>query len=312
MAALVARYSVAPYNVHYWELFNEPDTTTAADKGGAFGLHPDNYAALLQAAYPRIHALDPAARVLLGGLAYEWFSDEHPNPGPFNRDFLPGVIAAGGGAYFDYVNFHYYPQNPHFATLADKAAALRTLLAGLGVSKPLVCTEVGLTSSADPRWTAPGWPGNSEEVQARFLTRAYVEGFAGGVTSIAWFALRDWESRNPGFQVFLLTGLTRRDWSPKPAVAAYRALAREVGARPFARRLDPTALGDPALDGYAFGAAGDQTWVLWSRAADRVTARPAAGIPTAVYDLYGSALTATGGAISVGPNPVYLEYRESR
>jgi hypothetical protein len=139
-----------------------------------------------------------------------------------------------------------------------------------------------------------------------------VEGFAGGVTSIAWFALRDWESRNPGFQIFLLTGLTRRDWSPKPAVAAYRTLAREVGARPFARHLDPAALGDPGIDGYAFGAAGDETWVLWSRTPDRVTARPALGAPTAVIDLYGSSLTPSGAAISVGPNPVYLEYRASR
>ena len=73
-------------------------------------------------AHPRAR---PGGAGAAGRLAYEWFSNEHPNPGPFNRDFLPGVIAAGGGAYFDYVNFHYYPQNPHFATLADKAAALR-------------------------------------------------------------------------------------------------------------------------------------------------------------------------------------------
>src|SRR5437870_1143935 len=75
VAALAGRYSRAPYNVHAWEFFNEPDSTYPPNHTGGFGLYGDQYAALLRAAVPGIRAIDPQARVLLGGLAYEWFMD---------------------------------------------------------------------------------------------------------------------------------------------------------------------------------------------------------------------------------------------
>ncbi|HMA37560.1 MAG TPA: cellulase family glycosylhydrolase, partial [Chloroflexia bacterium] len=306
MAAVVAHYSQPPFNIHYWEFFNEPDSTNPPNHGGSWGLHGAQYAALLQATVPQVRTLDPQARVLLGGLAYEWFMDEKP-PGPFNRTFLQDVVAAGGAPYFDYLNFHYYPQNPHFPSIADKAAALRQLERGLGLDKPLVCTEVGLTSSSDPRWTAPGWPPNSEAVQGRFLVRAYVEGFAAGLSSIAWFTLRDWRDTNPGYQIFLQTGLVRLDGSLKPAATAYRTLRHEVGRRPVLRRLDAAALGSPGLTGLAFGPAGTEVWVVWSLSDQAQPATLAAGTLTRALDLYGTPLAVTGTSVSVGPDPVYLE-----
>ncbi len=307
VAAMATRYSRPPYNVHFWEFFNEPDSANPPDHQTSWGLHGDMYAAMLRATVPGLRAIDPQARVLIGGLAYEWFMDEQP-PGPFNRNFLRDVVAAGGAAYFDYLNFHYYPQNPHFPSVADKAAALRTLEQSLGIDKPIVCTEVGLTSSSDPRWRAPGWPPNSEAVQSRFLVRTFVEGFAGGIGMMTWFTLHDWDSTNPGLQIFLQTGLTRRDWSHKPALSAYRTLVNRLGNRPFARSLGLADLGTDTLTGAAFGRSGDEVWVIWSKTDAAAVPTLSQGTPTAAYDLYGAPIAHDSGAPSIGPDPVYLVY----
>jgi hypothetical protein len=190
--------------------------------------------------------------------------------------------------------------------VADKAVTLRQVLAPLGLQQPLINTEIGLTTSDDPRWQPPGWPLGSEEVQARFLARAYTEGLGAGLQSIAWFTLHDWNPPSAGLQIFAQTGLTRKDWSPKPAVQAYRTLMAQIGDRPAERRLDAAALGSANLDGYAFGTPGDEVWVVWSRTDSTVTARPSAGGTIRAVGLYGDALTLTGGRLPVGPNPVYL------
>jgi fermentation-respiration switch protein FrsA (DUF1100 family) len=145
-------------------------------------------------------------------------------------------------------------------------------------------------------------------VQARFLTRAYVEGFAGGVTSIAWFALRDWDSTNPGFQIFLETGLVKRDWTPKPSLNAMKTLRSEVGRRAFLRRLDAGALGGDGIDGYAFGPPNAPVWALWSRAeAPQTVTLPGRG-PARALDMLGAPVALSGSTLTIGPNPVYLEF----
>ena len=76
-------------------------------------MHGDAYAALLTAAYPAIKAANPQAKVVFGGIAYDWFTDADPvtpaNNGPFVRAFFEDVLKNGGGGYFDVMNFHFYP-----------------------------------------------------------------------------------------------------------------------------------------------------------------------------------------------------------
>ena len=50
MTAVVTRYSAPPYNVHLWELFNEPDQTHGPLRG--WGLHSTEYARLLRTVTP--------------------------------------------------------------------------------------------------------------------------------------------------------------------------------------------------------------------------------------------------------------------
>lgn len=78
---LVARYSVAPYNVRYWELGNEPDVAPAfvpeTMPYGCWGDTNDPYygggyfAEMLKRAYPAIKQANPHAQVVLGGLALD-------------------------------------------------------------------------------------------------------------------------------------------------------------------------------------------------------------------------------------------------
>ncbi len=134
MRDLVARYSVSPYNVKYWELWNEPDVayTLVQDQDSPFGCWGDAndeyygggyYADMLKVVYPEIKAADSQAQVLNGGLLL----DCDPTPGggcekPGDpRDlgrfsahdsrppkFIEGVLRNGGGNYLDGISFHAY------------------------------------------------------------------------------------------------------------------------------------------------------------------------------------------------------------
>jgi hypothetical protein len=64
-AQVVARYSAAPYNIHYWEIFNEPQNNTSnpnlADAA--------TYASLLSKAAAVVKASDPSSYIIgMGGL----------------------------------------------------------------------------------------------------------------------------------------------------------------------------------------------------------------------------------------------------
>jgi hypothetical protein len=114
LTTLINRYQVEPYGIHTWEILNEPDAidgyrcTTGVSNYGEYGA---DYAALLQGAYQTIKAADPSAKVIMGGLAYDWFylPDEDPiyydgSPeGQFNRYFIDDVVTsiiASGNANF--------------------------------------------------------------------------------------------------------------------------------------------------------------------------------------------------------------------
>ena len=122
MQQLVARYSVAPYNVKYWEMWNEQDApeqlveniwgcwgdTGDAYNGGGY------YAKMLKAAYPKIKAADGQAQVVFGGLLLDCDPRKTGTGGCANAQaaiapmFLEGALKDGAGPYFDGLSFHGY------------------------------------------------------------------------------------------------------------------------------------------------------------------------------------------------------------
>ncbi|HEX9090337.1 MAG TPA: hypothetical protein VF831_02555, partial [Anaerolineales bacterium] len=113
---LVKRYSVPPFNVRYWELWNEPD---AAGLLGCWGDPTDRdyyggyyYGQMIKAVYPSIKLADPQAQVLVGGLLLDCNPDPNfPQPPPKDctpSKFLKGILESGAGPYFEGVSFHAY------------------------------------------------------------------------------------------------------------------------------------------------------------------------------------------------------------
>jgi beta-glucosidase/6-phospho-beta-glucosidase/beta-galactosidase len=94
---LVNHYKIPPYNVKYWELINEPDSTwpnSWVGGLGCWGNYGAEYANMLAIAYPAIKNADPNATVLMGGVAHDWFTEY---AGPFYRYFPDRVMEAAGG-----------------------------------------------------------------------------------------------------------------------------------------------------------------------------------------------------------------------
>jgi hypothetical protein len=243
---LVNHYKQPPYNIHHWELFNEPDGTynnpevDPSESGlGCWGYDGDRYAQMAGVAYQAIKAADSTATVLMGGVAYDWFTEYG---GPFYRYFPDDVMQAGGGDYLDALSFHYFPDfrgewerwvphgdpptcgivndgigTPYEAwgiDLITKSNHFRNRMSTChGVNKPLWVTELAEHGYAnDP---------NSLGQQARYVIKGHACGLAAGVENITWYALT---TPNDEFG----QGLLYDDWTPKPAYYAYQTLTSQL------------------------------------------------------------------------------------
>jgi len=328
VGALVSRYGQPPYNVKYWEFYNEPDNTDPVNYGwlgGCWGGHGAEYATMLKTVYPVIKAADPNAQVAMGGLAYDNFTDWPVNPGPFERDFLDSVIdpARGNAAdYFDVMNFHFYvnfaqiweTERPGEKGIVAKTNYLRAKLAEYGVSKPFICTETGM-------WSDPA-NGGSDELQGRYVAQAFARGMAADLDVIIWFTLTD-------YQTEWLYGLLKADLSRKPAYSAYQTLTSELPNVRFRRRLTVLDTGNENIEGYEFEdrETGKTTGVLWTndggsyqmafpgnairwveKIAYHADGTPNSGAVHIVYDGSADDLDTVAGQVTIWitPSPIYV------
>jgi len=321
--ALVERYdgdgaADAPGSpvVEYWEIYNEPDN---ADLGyalhgayGYWGHHGADYAALLRALYPVIKAANPRARLVVGGLALDWFEEQG---GPFDAAFLDDMLAAcQGHACFDVMNFHYYPPfAPVWAAygpgIVGKTNYVRGKLAEYGFEDAsVVCTETTWASGAD-------W--GSEELQARYVPKAYVRAMAAGLDILVWYAWRDGADGS-------LPGLLDNQLQPRPAYWAYWYMTENLEGAHYMGPLDAAQLGSDSLVGYVFSNGDRRIDVLWTEDGtpydpedDPEVVFAAQGQAVRVADRLGNESLlqdADDGqvdgtvAVLVGGSPVYVEY----
>ena len=199
MGAVTERYDGDGVNdapgspkVIYFEMYNEPDAG-ASGSHERWGLHGDQYAAMLKAVYPAVKAANPEAKVVFGGIAYDAFTDS-PTPGVFIRRFLEDVLASGGGAYFDIMNYHFYPlfgwnwtkQFPKDGPgLLEKTNAIQALLVKYNSSKPIIITETSWHSNKNTSLYG------SNTLQIRLLQQLFTQAKAAGITMVAWWPLAD-------------------------------------------------------------------------------------------------------------------------
>jgi len=250
MGALVERYdgdgvddALGSPRMLYFELYNEPDAGAA---GGVqrWGEYGKEYAAMLKAIYPAMKAANPDVKVVFGGIAYDFFTDADPqnpaNNGPFVRRFFEDALANGAGAYFDIMNYHFYPlfggnwtdnylmDGP---SLVKKTDAIRALMAQYGVDKPIIITEMG--------WHNNNYTGEygSDGLQVRMVVQLYAQSIAANILMATW-----WPQIDVGGTYLLDRGLltyTDGQKSPvrKPAFFAFQGMVRELADVRFVRRV---------------------------------------------------------------------------
>jgi hypothetical protein len=273
---LVKRYSVPPYNIRYWELWNEPD---AAGLLGCWGDPTDTesyggnyYGQMLQVVYPRIKEADPQAQVLVGGLLL----DCDPNNPPEGRDcleskFLKGILESGAGSYFDGVSFHAYDfyagkgtyENPNWNSSSNttgpvsiaKARYLENLLASYGYEqKYLMNTETAVFAGPNVMYPPCRVPlekvPDIEATKVHYIIHSYAVALAEGWKANVWYSALG----------VRCTGLLNDDLSPKAGYYAYQFAQQKLGEAQYVRQISEYE----GVMGYEYETTGRMLWVLWS------------------------------------------------
>lgn len=320
--ALVARYKAPEFNVHHWELWNEPDIDPALVRPdmffGCWGDAQDpfyggrHYGEMLKVVGPAIKAEDPTAKVWLGGLLLYTFDTHWTNDPGKPEMFLKGVLESGAAPYFDVLAYHAYA--PYYTDevidhevvgiwetlggfIVGKARYLRAMMAEYGVDKPLFVNEVALMCSESVSLCTP--PSSLFfEAQANHAVRALVRGLSEGIMGYTWFTVD-----GPAWRYTSLLNRTER----KPVFYAYQTLNDQLRYTTYSHPLDY----DERVEAYAFNRRGEQVQVIWARANESVTLTlPAAGFLRAV-DRVGVPIShvpvgSSSLQVTVGFSPIYV------
>ena len=310
MESAVARYSVPPYTVKYWEIYNEPDNERASrathDGGGwgYFGETPGEYVDVLAALYQPLKAVDPQVQIVFGGLAYDgWESG-------FTENFLDRVLRKGGGPYFDVMNFHYFPAfrknwEPYGTDIIGKANYLRNKVTSFGVYKSYICTETCMHSNESH--------GGSDELQSRYVVQVFARSKEADLDMTNWWWLLDDRINVVKCGFFDLQG------EPKPAYDAYRTLSRQMSSTQYVRSIDPGETGSDEIEAYGFVTPDGSSPIIVAWTNDESTHQVSLETDQLVMvDKYGDGTTIKDGddgavdghvLVSLGPSPVYLRFQ---
>jgi hypothetical protein len=316
MRDAVARYSAAPYNVKYWELWNEEDIQVTGNGGvqeyGCWGDVNDtyygggNYGEMLKVATPMIKSADASAQVLVGGLLL----DCNPINPPAGKDchpanFLEGILRAGAGPYFDGVSFHAYDyykaslgnySNSNWQSSWDttgtvtiaKARFLKQVLANYGVTgKYLMNTESAILCD----WCNDtyGLGDTYQATKAAYVVQVNAAAMAEGLKANVWYSLWGWHYS----EMFRGTG-------PTYALNAFAFERSIIGNADFVRAITQY----PGVLGYVFTYNGKTIWLMWGNSTTaRTVALPSA--PSNIYDTFGAAKTPAA-SLTVDQMPVYV------
>lgn len=324
MYELVSRYSQPPYNIKYWELWNEPDIAPSlvypdspigcwGDYSDKFGYGGGYYAEMLKVVYPEIKRADPTAKVLVGGLLLDCDpridnackNGSHKDLPP---RFLEGILANEGGDYFDGISFHaydgYQDSLGEYGTtnwdsswdstgpvLIAKSNYIKSLLAKYGVTgKLLLNTENAIHCN-------PCALDNTFQLtKAYYVAQTFAAAIREGLTTNLWFSLYGWHS----------SGLLKPDNTEWPAYRAYSFASSML----YGAKFEGDIPGDPGVRAYKFRNTPRLIWLLWSLDGDNHNIT-LPSTPTAGYHVDGTPLGTdilSGVSLKVTLEPVYIEW----
>jgi hypothetical protein len=326
----VKRYSQPPYNVKYWEIWNEPDIDynlvingrlESGSQYGCWGETDDPYAGggdysdVLKVAYPRIKAADSEAQVVVGGMLLRCY----PETCSFDdAHYFEGILhhhgANDGDKYFDIVSFHAYEY--YFGrlgkygntwwrsgwnstlTLVKKAEFLRSVMAQYNVDKPIMVTETALLCGSDgtePICLHPDF----ENTKAAYIAQSYAAALASGIKANIWYSLTgNWRGNN----------LLDSELKPLPSYYAYTNVVKSLSNVSFTRVLSEY----PDVNGYVFESDDKIIWFAWSRVTDKdLNVSPVQmdlpATPLKIWDVFGEKVAVDGSSIIVTGMPLYIQ-----
>jgi hypothetical protein len=324
MHDLVARYSRPPYNVRYWEIWNEPDASSRnMDPESVYGCWGDpedkyyggrDYGQVLQAVYPRIKAADPEAQVLIGGLLLDCDPNNPPiiPNGPSDiKDctssrFLEGVLKSGAADSFDGVSYHAYDfylaemgkyGNLNWASTSDttgpsliaKANYIQDLLDEAHLSgKFIMNTETALLCNI-PGDEQTCSSSEFERTKADYLVQSYVSASQLGLKANIWYSYFGWRS----------SGLVDGNRDPLPAYYAYLHASRQLGEARYTRAVDLAE----GLQAHWFTSETRIIWVIWAESRPVAVTLPV-GL-SAISDTLGNPLLPDRELV-IDTSPVYV------
>jgi Cellulase (glycosyl hydrolase family 5) len=313
MHDLVARYSQPPYNVHYWEIWNEPDVDPSLISGnspyGCWGDASDPYygggafAEMLKRVYPAIKQANPSVQVIFGGLLLDC-DPAHPPAGKDcgSAHFLEGVLRNGGGAAFDVLAYHgyaYWRPGAHDwdlnlgnwaasgGAVLGKLAFLREVMARYGTTKRVMLNEAGLICTLKCPHK------DYDPDQANYIVRLYTRAKSHALFGVIWFTLD-----GPGWRE---GGLLDAAQQPRLGYQALQSFAARLGGAEYAGTFS-----NGALEGYSFRKGAIIYRVCWTNDGSTVTI-PLPAATSAVYDKLGQPHAFAAPGLEVGHEPIIIE-----
>jgi len=333
MYEAVKRYSAPPFNVKYWQVWNEPDVDhnivlTNPDNSyayfGCWGETTDafygggDYADVLQSVYPKVKDANPEAQVLVGGLLLPCKQGVSKDSCDHQEKYLEGILdhhgANDGGNYFDIVAFHSYDYywgtlgkygNSNWGSRWDdspvitkKTTFLKDVLTQFGYAqKPLLSTETALVCGSDGK-EPMCFTGDFEDTKAYYVAHSYSNAIADGLVANLWYATRsEWRGND----------LLDAEADKLPAYFAFWFSRLKLMNADFSRSLSEYS----DINGFEYDLYDHRIWVVWSTAKD-AAGNPAPtqivlpGIPTGSWDVFGGPIKVTSTDFTVTTKPQYL------
>jgi len=200
--------------IKFWEIGNEPGVR------GEFHGTAEDYAHVLRISRESIKANDPDAKILIGGWVIGQLREEETwrrALGLFDR-----TLAAGGGAWFDIMNYHEYTDDCDFQTYCH-VDAFRASLEKHGCEKPFWITEANTKLQKEGKGRYAGVSTrHTVERQAQDLVKRAIVAFDAGVDVFFWHRIDDIKGESLG------VGLFDADDQPKPVFYNLQLLASKL------------------------------------------------------------------------------------
>jgi hypothetical protein len=326
LSQLTARLSPTPYNIHSWELWNEPDVDPGIIPGDSvFGCWGNQYDSLyggeyfgrmLGAVVPKMHAADSSSKILNGGLLLDCDPADPGTPGRCRSNydlpphFFEGILKAGGIKELDFVSYHgYTTYDPNVYTpivseinmpswqarggvIIGKANFLREMMANFNTGLPLFLTETALLCPESFPQCNPAGPEFLQK-QAEYGSWLVVRNYAENINTI-WYPFE-----GPGWRN---SGILDENQNPRPVYKSIQTALSKIDGSSVIRKIDQY----PGISGYEFQSATGRFYFL-APISDQPPSWTAPENAAIVQDVFGQPVPADSLSPLTAPVFVYLQ-----